>query len=259
MREENMKIKEEYQSIFDLVNQIISHTNDLISDSSCQSKTLLEDIVLTEMNDLLLGIENGQIYLADSRCLGSTHYVTGGAIQDEKLASLISTLQKELDKNKYVKKHDTGRLTENILDGVLGLFICPTIIFAVLAIFETPIFWGFFAGSIILLAATIVARCFHAKNRTKWNYQLFPNLPYQNCLYVFMIEYKAEVILTIGYDHVEIDLGYIEDDDKYFITVATRNTGYCEIIEKIEIEKRYLVERVLLETMKKYENDSFST
>ena len=74
-----------------------------------------------------------------------------------------------------------------------------------------------------------------------------------------MIEYKAEVILTIGYDHVEIDLGYIEDDDKYFITVATRNTGYCEIIEKIEIEKRYLVERVLLETMKKYENDSFST
>lgn len=254
-----MEIKKEYQSIFDHVNQIISHTNELLSDSSCQYKTLLEDIVLTEMNDLLLGIENGQIYLADSRCLGSTHYVTDGAIEDKKLASLISTLQRELDKNKYVKKHGTGRLTENILDGVLGLFICPTIIFAVLAIFETPIFWGFFAGSIILLAATIVVRCFNAKNRTKWNYQLFPNLPYQNCQYVFMIEYKGEDILTIGYGHVEIDLGYFEDDDIYCIYVTKRNTACHVIIEEIEIEKRYLVERVLLETMKKYENYSFST
>ncbi len=253
-----MEIKKEYQSIFDLVNQIISHTNELLSDSSCQYKTLLEDIVLTEMNDLLLGIENGQIYLADSRCLGSTYYVTDGAIQDEKLASLISTLQKELDKNKYVKKHGTGRLTENILDGVLGLFICPTIIFAVLAIFETPIFWGFFAGSIILLVVTIVARCFNAKNRTKWNYRLFPNLPYQNCQSVALLSYNDEDILVIGYDHVVIDLGYIEDDDKYFITVETRNTGYYEIIEEIEVEKRYLVERVLLKTMKKYENYSFS-
>ena len=258
MREANMEIKKEYQSIFDLVNQIISHTNDLISASSCQDKTLLEDIVLTEMNDLLLGIENGQIYLADSRCLGSTYYVTDGAIQDKKLANLICTLQEELDKNKYVKKHGTGRLLEEILDGVLGLLVAPIVIFAVLAVFENPIFWGFLAGSIILLVVTIVARCFNAKNRTKWNYQLFPNLPYQNCLYVFMIEYKAEVILTIGYDHVEIDLGYIEDDDKYFITVATRNTGYYEIIEEIEAEKRYLVESVLLDVMNKYENHSFS-
>ena len=29
--------------------------------------------------------------------------------------------------------------------------------------------------------------------------------------------------------------------------------------EEIEVEKRYLVESVLLETMKKYENYSFST
>ena len=251
-----MKIKEEYQSIFDLVNQIISHTNELLSDSSCQYKTLLEDIVLTEMNDLLLGIENGQIYLADSRCLGSTYYVTDGTIEDKKLASLISTLQRELDKNKYVKKHGTGQLTENILDGILGLFICPTIAFAALAIWENPIFWGFFAGSIILLAATIVARCFNAKNRTKWNYHLFPNLPYQNCQYVFMIGYKDEDILTLGYDHVEIDLGYIENDDKYFINVTTINTGYCEMLEEITVEKRYLVERALLDVMKKYENYS---
>ena len=252
-----MEIKKEYQSIFDHVNQIISHTNELLSDSSCQYKTLLEDIVLTEMNDLLLGIENGQIYLADSRCLGSTYYVTDGAIEDKKLASLISTLQRELDKNKYVKKHGTGRLTENILDGILGLFTCPTIVFAALAIFENPIFWGFFAGSIILLAATIVARCFNAKNRTKWNYQLFPNLPYQNCKSVIMIDYKDEDILVIQYDHVAIGLGYIENDDKYFIIVLRKNVLPSKsIIEKIEIEKRYLVERALLDVMKKYENYS---
>ena len=92
-----MEIKKEYQSIFDLINQLISYTNELLHDSSCQDKTLLEDIVLTEMNDLLLGIENGQIYLADSRRLTSTYYVTDGAIQDKKLARLISMLQKELD------------------------------------------------------------------------------------------------------------------------------------------------------------------
>jgi hypothetical protein len=116
MREENMKIKEEYQSIFDLVNQIISHTNDLISDSSCQSKTLLEDIVLTEMNDLLLGIENGQIYLADSRCLGSTYYVTDGAIKEKILIDLIHELQEALDKNKHVKNKQSTKNNNAIID-----------------------------------------------------------------------------------------------------------------------------------------------
>ena len=69
-----------------------------------------------------------------------------------------------------------------------------------------------------------------------------------------MIGYKDEDILTLGYDHVEIDLGYIENDDKYFITVTTINTGYCEMLEEITVEKRYLVERALLDVMEKYEN-----
>ena len=254
-----MEIKKEYQSIFDLVNQIISHTNELLHDSSCQDKTLLEDIVLTEMNDLLLGIENGQIYLADSRCLGSMHYVTDGAIKEKILIDLIHELQEALDKNKHVKKHNTGRLLEHILSAGMGILTAPTLVFLVLAIFENLIFWGFFAVSTILLVATIVALCLNAKKRIKWNYQLFPNLPYQNCQYVFMIEYKGEDILTIGYGHVEIDLGYFEDDDIYCIYVTKRNTACHVIIEEIEIEKRYLVERVLLETMKKYENYSFST
>jgi hypothetical protein len=91
----------------------------------------------------------------------------------------------------------------------------------------------------------------------KWNYQLFPNLPYQNCQSVALIGYKDEGILVIGYDHVAIDLGYIENDDRYFITVLKKNVHPSKsIIEEIEVEKRYLVERALLDVMKKYENYS---
>ncbi len=252
-----MEIKKEYQSIFDHVNQIISHTNELLSDSSCQYKTLLEDIVLTEMNDLLLGIENGQIYLADSRCLGSTHYVTDGAIEDEKLASLISTLQRELDKNKYVKKHNTGRLLDHILSAGAGIISPSVFVFLIYAIFENPVVWGLFAISMTLFVANVVALCLNAKKRIKWNYQLFPNLPYQNCQNVTMAGYEDEDILVIQYDNVAIDLGYSEDDDKYYITILKKRVQPSKsIIEKIEVEKRYLVERALLDVMKKYENYS---
>lgn len=252
-----MEIKKEYQSIFDLVTQIISYTNELLHDSSYQDKTLLEDVILIEMNDLLLGIENGQIYLPDTRCLGSTYYVTDGAIKEKILVDLIHELQEALDKNKYVKKHSTGRLAEHILSAGMGVLTAPTLVFLVLAIFEKPIFWGLFAASIILVAATIVALCLNAKKRIKWNYQLFPNLPYQNCQSVALVGYKDEDILVIRYDHVAINLGY--NDDKYFIIVLKRNVPPSKsVIEKIEVEKRYLVERVLFETMKKYENYSFS-
>ena len=254
-----MEIKKEYQSIFDLVNQIISYTNELLHDSSCQDKTLLEDIVLTEMNDLLLGIENGQIYLADSRCLGSTYYVTDGAIKEKILIDLIHELQEALDKNKHVKKHNTGRLLEHILSAGVGILVPSAFVFLIYAIFQNPVVWGLFAISISLFVATIVALCLNAKKRIKWNYWLFPNLPYQNCQSVALVGYKDEVILVIGYDHVAIDLGYIENDDRYFITVLKKNVlSSKSIIEEIEVEKRYLVERVLFKTMKKYENYSFS-
>lgn len=254
-----MKIKEEYQSIFDLVNQIISYTNELLHDSSCQSKTLLEDIVLTEMNDLLLGIENGQIYLADSRCLGSTYYVTDGAIKEKILIDLIHELQENLDKSKYVKKHNTGRLLEHILSAGVGILWPSAFVFLIYAIFQNPVVWGLFAISISLFVATVVALCFNSKKSIKYNYQLFPNLPYQNCKSVIMTGYKDEDILVIGYDHVEINLGYIENEDRYFITVLKKNLLPSKsIIEEIEVEKRYLVERVLFKTMKKYENYSFS-
>lgn len=252
-----MKIKEEYQSIFDLVNQIISHTNELLSDSSCQYKTLLEDIVLTEMNDLLLGIENGQIYLADSRCLGSTYYVTDGAIEDKKLASLISMLQRELDKNKYVKKHNTGRLLDHILSAGVGILSLSSFVFLIYAIFENSAAWGLFSISMTLFVATVVAICRNNKKKIKWNYQLFPNLPYQNCQNVIMAGYKDEDILVIQYDNVAIDLGYIEEDDKYYIIILKKRVQPSKsIIEKIAVEKRYLVERALLDVMKKYENYS---
>ena len=252
-----MEIKEEYQSIFDLVNQIISHTNGLIYDSGCQDKTLLEDIVLTEMNDLLLGIENGKIYLADSRCLGSTYYVTDGAIEDKKLASLISTLQRELDKNKYVKKHNTGRLLDHILRAGVVILSPSSFVFLIYAIFENPAAWGLFSISMTLFVATVVAICRNNKKNIKWNYQLFPNLPYQNCQNVIMAGYKDEDILVIQYDDVVIDLGYIEDEDKYYIIILKKSVQPSKsIIEQIAVEKRYLVERVLLDVMKKYENYS---
>ena len=253
-----MDIKEEYKSIFDLVNQIISHTNQLLLDSSCQDKTLLEDIVLTEMNDLLLGIENGQIYLADSRCLGSTYYVTDGAIKEKILIDLIHELQEALDKSKYVKKHNTGRLLEHILSAGVVILVPSAFVFLIYAIFQNPVVWGLFAISISLFVATVVALCLNAKKRIKWNYQLFPNLPYQNCQNVTMVSYQDEDILVIEYDNVAINLGYIENEDRYFITVLKKNVLPSKsIIEEIKVEKRYLVERVLFETMKKYENYSF--
>ena len=172
---------------------------------------------------------------------------------------MIFELQEELSKNKHVKKHDTGQRLESILDGTLGATLCPIIVFAALGIFEDPIFWWWFAASAILIAAIIVIRYFNAKKKNKWDYQLYPNLPYQNCKSVILVGYKDEDIMVIQYDHVAIDLGYIEEDDRYYVIVLKKDVPPSKsIIEKIEIEKSYLVERVLLDVMKKYQNYSFS-
>ena len=160
-----MEIREEYQSAFDIVNQIISRTNELLLDSGYQDKTTLEDIVLTEMNDLLLGIEQGQIYLFDAKYLKSTRYTKSGIIQDENLSTMIFELQEELSKNKHVKKHDTGRRLESILDGALGAVLCPIIVFAALGIWVARTFLWWFAVSTILLGAIIVTRYFNAKKK----------------------------------------------------------------------------------------------
>jgi hypothetical protein len=254
-----MEVKVEYQTIFKIVNQIISCTNDILLNSDCSNRDVLEDIVLTEMNDLLLGIENGQIYLTDTRCLASTYYVTDGAVKEKPLIDLIHELQENLDKSKYVKKHSTGRLLEHILSAGVGILGPSAFVFLIYAIFQNPVAWGLFAISISLFVATFVALCFNSKKRIKYNYQLFPNLPYQNCKSVIMTGYKDEDILLIQYDHVAINLGYIENEDKYLITVLKRNvTPSKSIIEIIEVKKRYWVERVLFEAMKKYENLSFS-
>ena len=80
-----------------------------------------------------------------------------------------------------------------------------------------------------LFVANVVALCLNAKKRIKWNYQLFPNLPYQNCQSVALVGYKDEDILVIGYDHVVIDLGYIENDDRYFITVLKKMSSPAKV------------------------------
>ena len=141
-------------------------------------------------------------------------------------------------------------------------FLAPVVIILPLAIiFQSPLLWGLVSISMTFFVATIVALCLNSKRKIKEDLQFFPNLPYQNCQDVITIDYKDEDIMVIQYqyDHVAIDLGYIENEDKYLITVLKRNvTPSRSIIEIIEVEKLYLVERVLLETMKKYENYSFS-
>jgi len=250
-----MNIRLEYKNIYEIIIQIINQTEYLLSVDSYENKSFLEDIVLTEMNDLLLGIEQNQIYMTNSGYLLATRYLdTDGAIKDERLRILISELQGEIYKNKqfikyYNYKHsrlDTG------LSAVLGMLGSPMIIFPALAISEKKSIYWILSVLTAICAGTVVIALIHVSKRDRkrntWC-SLFPNLPVNDWDYVFSMDFKDEDMLTIGNKNsIEFNLGYFEKNNKYYISIRERNVT----VEEIEISKRYLIEKILFEKMQQF-------
>ena len=100
------------------------------------------------MNDLLMGIESGNIVIPDYKLkLSSTHYITDGAITDKKLEHLLLIVQNEIysikESIKYPKNY---KIIDHIFSGLLGMLVTPWFVFLVLSlVYSKTLYWILFA------------------------------------------------------------------------------------------------------------------
>jgi len=236
-----------YDLLNNKINDVINYTNKLIENNNHEDITLLEDVVLTEMNDLVLGIESNDLKLSYSNLkLLSTHYIIDGAIKDLELIRLLQDVQNEIYRIKDIVKHPINlKLYDNIFSFALGILIMPSISFLILGITENKIvFWISFIVFMCFLILDIIV-LFKISKMNERQHHIFPNLPYEKCLFVHEFEYKNQDMLSIGLiNNYEIDLGYIESVDEYIITVI-KDGNWTNIIEEVKVKKRYNVEKIL--------------
>ena len=106
---------------------------------------------------------------------------------------------------------------------------------------------------LILIDAIILIKIENSIKKENYH-NLFPNLPYEKCLYVCYEMFKDQDMFTVGFSNgYEIDLGYLDDDDIYVITIV-KDYDWSNIIEEIEVKKRYDIAKTLKEKILEYEN-----
>ena len=97
MKNKNSNVNVDFSQLKYKVLDVINYSNELLENNSFDNMALLEDIILTEMNDLLMGIDSGNIVIPDYKLkLSSTYYITDGAITDKKLEQLLLIVQNEI-------------------------------------------------------------------------------------------------------------------------------------------------------------------
>lgn len=247
-----------YSQLKNKILLLIDYVKNLIKENKVSNIVLLEDVILTEMYDLLFGIDSEKLIIPNtSLLLDSMYHVTDGSVEDPYLVSLITDVQKEVYQvKKIIDSPCKLTMYDHIASAILGLFILPSIVsFVYLFIEKKLIFIILFLFTFIVIIADIIYLFKISKKRNRYHY-LFPNLTYSNCLYVVECEYKSEDILEVGFDNgYQIDLGYIEEDNKYVITII-KDENWNNIIEEIIVEKRYEVEKILINKILEFSNKS---
>lgn len=248
------KKEKNYNQLYNKVNDVIDYTNKLITNNIYEDITILEDVILTEMNDLLFGIESNNLKLSNSKLeLLSVYYITNGAVKDVELIRLLQDVQNEIYRIKNIIKHPINfKLYDEVLSFLLGALIMFLISFLILSITKNKLlFWILFFVLFVLLIADIIALVIINKFSKSQHY-IFCNLPYEKCLYSSEYEYKGEDILTIGLNNnFQIDLGYMESLDEYVITII-KDGNWSDIIEEIKVGKRYNIEKILIDKINEY-------
>ncbi len=81
------------------IENLIYYISDLIDTNSYDNITLLEEVILTEISDLRIGVNLGRLKMPTKNIeLVSMSYVKSGSITDDKLKELIIDVQEELYK-----------------------------------------------------------------------------------------------------------------------------------------------------------------
>lgn len=258
MKNKNSNVNVDFSQLKKKILDVINYSNELLENNSFDNMALLEDIILTEMNDLLMGIDSGNIVIPDYKLkLSSTYYITDGAITDKKLEQLLLIVQNEIysikDSIKYPKNY---KIKDYIFSGLLGILVTPWFVFLVLSlVYGKTLHWILFVVMCLLILIDAIILIKIQNSIKKENYHnLFPNLPYEKCLYVCSDMFKDQDMFTVGFSNgYEIDLGYLEDDDIYVITIV-KDHDWSNIIEEIEVKKRYDIAKTLKEKILEYEN-----
>ena len=77
MKNKNSNVNVDFSQLKKKILDVINYSNELLENNSFDNMALLEDIILTEMNDLLMGIDSGNIVIPDYKLkLSSTYYIT---------------------------------------------------------------------------------------------------------------------------------------------------------------------------------------
>ncbi len=214
----------------------------------------LHDEILTEMVDLLYGIAKDDLFIPQ-RGLASTYYCTDGAVKDKHLETLIYEVQKEIDRNKRkIKIGKNYQVLDQIASFILGVLIVLTFSLTILSFQYHS--WPFILSAIIcaiMLIVDLIVDILISKYKKNYSINFFPNL--QNPKYkVICYEYIGEDIMDIYLDNgLIIDLGYYETENIYIITVA--NTSWNKIYEEVKTEKRYEIEKNIVNFINKYEKE----
>jgi len=107
MKNKNSNVNDDFSQLKKKILDVINYSNELLENNSFDNMALLEDIILTEMNDLLMGIDSGNLVIPDYKLkLSSTYYITDGAITDKKLEQLLLIVQNEIYSIKESIKKD---------------------------------------------------------------------------------------------------------------------------------------------------------
>lgn len=231
------------------IENLIYYISDLIDTNSYDNITLLEEVILTEISDLRIGVDLGRLKMPTKNIeLVSMSYVKSGSITDDKLKELIIDVQEELYKLRNEIKYP-----HQIMEKIYPLLGCASIfisvgLFIFAAIEQKSIFWVlpiiFFIPFIVCIVLTIKT----TQNNLKFSI-MFPNLPYEKCSYVFTLTNNDQDILHIDFKNgYSIEVGFLEDINEYTIDVI-KDKDWENIYQTFTVKKRFEIVYVLKELM----------
>lgn len=231
------------------IENLIYYISDLIDTNSYDNITLLEEVILTEISDLRIGVDLGRLKMPTKNIeLVSMSYVKSGSITDDKLKELIIDVQEELYKLRNEIKYP-NKLMEKIypLMGCLSIFIAVGL-FIFAAFKQKIIYWVFPIVFFIAFIICIVLTIKTTQSNLKFN-KMFPNLPYEKCSYVFTMTKKDQDMLHIEYKNgFAIEVGFLEEINQYAIDVI-KDQNWENIYQTFTVKKRFEIVYVLKELM----------
>lgn len=225
-----------------------------LQDVDSDLEFFINNVLLTEMNDILHGIKNGHIILPFKRLRSSN--VICYIEDDEKYIGLIKKVdkvQKDISLlNNFVTYKYRKVSASFILFVIINLFF---VAFAIASIFIKKPYVYIIAIIVCVIYFVTLLFCLKLQKESITRYPVFYNLTCKGGKIVWT-KYSDNKMMTAqlksGYF---IDLWYVAPSEEYEV-VVTKNNDYRFVAEKTYIKQLYDVEEALQLLIDKYESET---